>query len=162
MYTVAKASLFDVHHIVNLDVKFWDEESLPEAWSEDEWFERLHYEGTYVMKFYGTPIAFITFDAIDGRTVYILKLVVHPDFRRAGIASSMIREIECELHALGFRNIRACVRDRRLDPRRRDDLSGFLTQNGFKSVEWIRQDEGASDIVTFEKEIHQCIHQPSW
>ena|SRR5438105_111511 len=47
--------------------------------------------------------------AFDGRRAYLYHVAVHPDFRREGYGTALIREVERRIWALGARKLRFMV-----------------------------------------------------
>lgn len=57
----------------------------------------------------GADVAGVVMGTYDGRRGWLLRLAVHPDHRRAGIATALVHEVERRLAALGCPRVNLLV-----------------------------------------------------
>jgi GNAT superfamily N-acetyltransferase len=155
MSHMRRAQESDIRTLQDMDIKCNEDD----WWSEEDWLYRLQFAGTLVMCHFGEPIAFIAVDALNSHIASVVKLVVRPRFRRLRVASQLIADAEVILRERGYDILRLYVPDRRLDPRKSDDLSAFVIRNGFRASIMRTpegQQRGVNDIAIFEKVLTCC------
>jgi ribosomal protein S18 acetylase RimI-like enzyme len=79
--------------------------------------------------------------AFDGRRAYLYHVAVHPDFRREGYGTELIREVEKRIWALGARKLRFMVHKDNLSAQAFYRTLGFELDSFAVSMSKVRPEE---------------------
>ena len=124
-----------------LEVLAIDQASFADAWTRADYLDRVP-DRSFVMVIAalmaGDPVGFVLY-RLHPRGIDILRMAVHPDYRREGVGSRLLARVAERLESWGRgqrAQVRIYVRERNLDAQL------FLRARGLKAV-WVEREHFA-------------------
>jgi len=131
MYGVRPATSEDVHYILDIDIKCFDD-----PWPAEHWRLVGDQLNVAVATYYGTPIAMVVFTLAQTETglpfVTMTKLAVKEPYRNRGIGRTLLRNVEGFGRNADATGIWTTVPESKCKGER--NIADWLAKFGFKAV----------------------------
>lgn len=131
MITVRQAKGEDVHYILDLDIKCFDD-----PWPAEHWRLASGEVNVAVATWYGTPVGMVVFTLLETqdsmRFVSMTKLAVKESFRNRGFGTMLLQTVEDFTHEVKASGICITIPESKCTGERTP--ADWLAKVGFKAV----------------------------
>lgn len=125
----------DINDLTTLDLKCYHYPLNMTSWRELLRESGKPMRGRVTVAEYGRyKIGFAVWLNLDKETIEIMRLGVHPDYRRRGIGSLLLSKIMADAQHQQAKTLRITAPDIHCEPGHPDDVSDFLINSGFKTT----------------------------